>query len=267
MTHIIPPISRLSADVLEEILGHLDSVSLSFAIRAHRVFWTTFRICQQRILRGLLLQLIKPELLPLTLVTQEATSINVQDWDQIRCLLARLNNSRVTPNLSHYNSPLTLRAVLEIEITHRTIENLASSFAGLAMMRSAANLRGTTPGPPNPIEELRIHRAFYRFQLYCNIFGRRALEHAGQTVPKEESCGRDGEDLECELDCFFWPWPPWVNEQLACVFEYLEDKLSVYFDDVAAHDVEWGWKKVDWVDPTVAVSHRRSFVSELVSQI
>lgn len=73
--------------------------------------------------------------------------------------------------------------------------------------------------------------------------------------------GLDPEDMRRELESFFWPWPPWANEQLACVFEYLETVISVFFDDVAAHDVEWGWRKVDWVEPSVAIPHRRFLVS------
>jgi hypothetical protein len=69
------------------------------------------------------------------------------------------------------------------------------------------------------------------------------------------------EEMRYELQSFLWVWPPWVNEQLACVFEYLKVKLSGFFDEVAAHDVEWGYRRVDWIEPTVAIPHRRFLVS------
>jgi hypothetical protein len=115
-------------------------------------------------------------------------------------------------------------------------------------------------------EEPRILRAFYRFQLYCNIFGRKTLDAAKQAPPeisdrlRQPWPGKSPEDVQRELELFFWPWPPWANEQLACVFEYLETNLSVYFNDVASHDIEWGRRQVDWLEPTVAIPHRQFLV-------
>ncbi|KAJ0324575.1 hypothetical protein COL922a_013674 [Colletotrichum nupharicola] len=45
---------------------------------------------------------------------------------------------------------------------------------------------------------------------------------------------------------FFHPFSPWVNEQILCVYRYLERKVAEAYDDVAAHDVDWGKVPVEW---------------------
>jgi hypothetical protein len=48
------------------------------------------------------------------------------------------------------------------------------------------------------------------------------------------------------LDIFlFGPFSPWINEQLACVHDYLEEVLSKAFEEIAAHNIRWGAKSVD----------------------
>jgi hypothetical protein len=164
--------------------------------------------------------------------------------------------------------------VAAMERVHLMVGYFTADFAQQAIPRFNRIFGTTRPATSSPPEELRILRAFYRFQLYCNIFGRKAIdsarqadltapvgeEWAGQTLPRK-SPG----DMRRELEYFFWPWPPWANEQLACVFEYLETVISVFFDDVASHDIEWGWRQVDWVEPGVAIPHRRFLVSGLLS--
>ncbi|KAK4241286.1 hypothetical protein C8A03DRAFT_12434 [Achaetomium macrosporum] len=274
------PIRNLPTEIVAEVLTGLDSSSLSSALLAHRLFWETFQGCQRQILREIVTRLIPPQLLPLASVTYEASLIDYSDWNRSRRLLDQLHylhNNQAPASASSASSPppwqwpLTRRVTAAMERVHLMVKHFAADFAQRTIPRFSHIFQATRPETCTPSEELRILRAFYRFQLYCNIFGRKALESAREAV-----CGREydwesqqlvgqksDEDVQGELQAFFWVWPPWVNEQLACIFEYLETRLSGFFDEVAAHDVEWGYRRVDWIEPTVAISHRRFLVSTI----
>ncbi|KAK4147356.1 uncharacterized protein C8A04DRAFT_24598 [Dichotomopilus funicola] len=270
----VPPIYGLPTEIVAHILGCLDSRSLLSTILAHPLFHATFQTFQQHVLKEILLRLVPPQLLPLAFATYEAESIDYSDWNSIRRLLDRVHVrqdqavSSPSPALGLPPLPLTHRMVAAIERIHRMIEYFTHDLTQRAIPRFNYIFETTRPATISPSEELRILRAFYRFQLYCNIFGRKAIESAGQanlTAPRTKDevwasvtlSSKSPEDMLRELETFFWPWPRWANEQLACVFEYLEAVISVFFDDVAAHDVEWGWRKVDWVEPNIATPHRR----------
>ena len=271
----LAPIHGLAIEVVAEILAGLDSSSLSSALLAHPLFWATFQAYQQQILGEILLRLIPPQILPLAFATCEAASIDYSDWDLIRRLLHRLqaDQARVlgaspTP-LSLRPLTLTRRMVAAMESVHLMVKYFTADFAQQAIPRFCHMFDTKRPETRSLYEELRILRAFYRFQLYSNIFGRKAMECARQMTRTfggedwlvQTLAGKSREEMRCELESFFWPWPPWANEQLISVFEHLEAVISVYFDEVASHDIEWGWRKVDWVQPSVAIPHRRFLVS------
>ncbi|KAK3897507.1 hypothetical protein C8A05DRAFT_19750 [Staphylotrichum tortipilum] len=264
----LPLIHGLAAEVVAQILACLDSSSLSSALLAHPLFRVTFQVYQQRILKESLLNLIPPKLLALAFATHDAATIDYSDWNMIKRLLEQLTEVQGGSNPRPLSWPLTRRTVAAIERVHLMVQYFTSDFVQQAIPRLNRIFETTRPETYiSQYEELRILRAFYRFQLYCNIFGRKTVDAAKQAPPtirgwpRQPWPGKSPEDVQCELELFFWPWPPWANEQLACVFEYLETNISVYFNDVASHDIEWGRRQVDWVEPTVAIPHRQFLVS------
>jgi hypothetical protein len=68
---------------------------------------------------------------------------------------------------------------------------------------------------PSREEAFRIHRAFYRFELYSRIFGPRALVlgHRGSL-----------------WDTFFIDWPPWEIEEFFCVYQFLQHQFKARND-------------------------------------
>ena len=263
----LPLIYSLAAEVVAQILAFLDSSSLSSALAAHTLFRVTFQVYEQRILKETLRHLIPPKLLALAFATHDAATIDYSDWNLIKRLLEQLTEAQrgSGPRLSP--RPLTRRTVTAIERVHLIVQHFTTNLAQQAVPRFNRIFETTRPEAYiSESEEPRILRAFYRFQLYCNIFGRKTLDTAKQAPPeisdgpRQPWPGKSPEDVQRELELFFWPWPPWANEQLACVFEYLETNLSVYFNDVASHDIEWGQRQVDWLEPTVAIPHRQFLV-------
>ena len=71
------------------------------------------------------------------------------------------------------------------------------------------------------VEKLRIHRAFYRYQIYCNQYN----------IAKDQRL-----ELDNVRDVFFEPMASWEVEEFACIVDNLNDKLAV-LDEVAYHDL------------------------------
>ncbi|KAK3938124.1 hypothetical protein QBC46DRAFT_441437 [Diplogelasinospora grovesii] len=259
-------IRRLPVEVVTGVLATLDSTKdLISAIRSHRVFFNGFHSYQQRVLKGIMIHMIPREILPLAIATHEAALlVDIEIWEEIQPLILSLLSiiNSTSPESSPLYPRVTLQLATALEKTHRMVEYFTNDYVASAIP-ALNDLFGASKGKNvSAVERCRLYRAFYRFQLYCNIYGRHAIEKTRRAVRRTHAWHaatyrRSDEDTRRELACFFHPWPPWMNEQLACVFEYLETKLSVVFNDVAAHDVEWGWKKIDWVSWTVAVPTRR----------
>jgi hypothetical protein len=89
---------------------------------------------------------------------------------------------------------------------HSCVEFFATRFAAEMLSPSSA-FAYIDPPPAWPLsrsEMIRVQRAFYRFEVYCNLF-------------------RDPElfDFREQRDLFFFKFAHWENEQLACVYGYL----------------------------------------------
>ena len=76
----------------------------------------------------------------------------------------------------------------------------------------------------------RFIRAFWRFELYCNLFRIQNLEDGSV---QERILRADQKTL------FFDHFAPYENEQLACIDDYFWDQISPAFDHIAQHDIEW----------------------------
>jgi hypothetical protein len=116
----------------------------------------------------------------------------------------------------------------------------------------------------------------YRYLLYCNLFR--------SDTPLDRG-------LESPITLYFFQkFSPWVNEQLACVHDYFERVLSrgescigytipeasiclstngayftAAFDEVAAHDVAWGYQGIVWRTGAEKNEHKQGYVRHLAS--
>ena len=82
-------------------------------------------------------------------------------------------------------------------------------------------------------ESYRVARAFYRLQIYTNLFAE------GQEDPdlfawykgnREETAGKAKEDIPSptrdQMFVLFNQHQPWINEQLACVYNFPETRIT-----------------------------------------
>ena len=103
--------------------------------------------------------------------------------------------------------------VPQINHTYEMMDAMATGFAACALERissgSGAGARSTS-APLSPAEHFRFCRAFYRVELYATLFrGCAFADHVNRW--------------------FFLRHPPWENEQLACVYNYLGTRLDQGF--------------------------------------
>jgi hypothetical protein len=214
--------------MIAEILANLDRMChLYAALLTHPMFLVAWKSCQQQILEGIVSQQIPSLILPLAISTLEADSIDYEDWEKIYSVLHSLDNVEQSSLLKRM-SPLTPQRVMALERTHLAVCHFSFDFASQSALafNNIFEIRGRDLWSAS--ERLRFYRAFYRFQLYCNIWGRKLISSVREASRSgEDMAQRSYGDLQRELNYFFWPWPPWVNEQLASIFEYLERKLSI----------------------------------------
>ena len=101
----------------------------------------------------------------------------------------------------------------QINYTYGTMDAMATAFAAYALNLLSPS-GGTTPTSVSlsPTEHFRFCRAFYRVELFHTLDRRGAF-----------GWGASAHDTH---HGFFLRHPPWENEQLCCVYEYLRIRLD-----------------------------------------
>ncbi|KAF9869875.1 hypothetical protein CkaCkLH20_12674 [Colletotrichum karsti] len=240
-------IEKLPLHVTSGILAQLDTIAqLSLVVRSHRIFHDAFNENSQTVARSVVLNQIPPGMFPYAAALLHSIHVNPSKHDAVRELLSQLETTLTSNNtkigqLSHY--PLSAYAALSRDLS--AVEILRNDMVAetLPLFKSRFEFDHT---PEASDQELyRLNRAFLRYQLMCNLF----------CIP----C-KVGRPLSCEeiTRCFFSSFSPWVNEQMLCVYAYLERKVAEAFDDVAAHDVDHGEMPIDWEEDGTESSHIQS---------
>ncbi|KAB5577709.1 hypothetical protein GE09DRAFT_1280215 [Coniochaeta sp. 2T2.1] len=278
-----PAILRLPREIIIHILSSLPSIKhLPSVLLSHRAFNTAFRQHKQCVFLGILLQQIPRRLLPLAVATHKVKSLIHQPWDSDHddanwaAVGPLLEQAFVqVPPTSPFTSisPLTPLDVLSLEKTQSIIHHFTTDFASTSLPLYKASFSSTPisrrPDTPTADELDRIYRAFYRFELYTRTLGLRSLyisttsESDASTQSRTDDTATDA-DAILELgrisDSFFNPWSAWANEQLLCVYKYLDGKVAAPFSEIPQHDLEWAYRRVNWVEPGPRGENRRYFL-------
>jgi hypothetical protein len=124
----------------------------------------------------------------------------------VMALLDKLYSQR--DHFSTYVPQLSTGHVQQIHSTYYAIDAMATDFAVCALERISPKGRvGSANTPLSPAEHFRFRRAFYRVELFYTLF----------------RCGAFDDNMNC---WFFSRYPPWENEQLGCVSQYLRARLD-----------------------------------------
>ena len=102
---------------------------------------------------------------------------------------------------------------LEISRFHIIIDNFSRNYANKVLAGApTSDYKVPRITQPTPTETGRIQRAFYRFEIFCNLFP--PLSNISYNKMKDEWAD------------FFNRFAPWENEQLACIHDFLVREIT-----------------------------------------
>ena len=137
-----------------------------------------------------------------------------------------LESYRTHHHPSHSLDTLTLDQLISMATFHFTIiKPLVWYYPGWAM----DNLSREIKDPPSHgllsiIEETRLVRSLYRFQLYCNLFG------VGRYPFRQRLLKFSSVDF---LRLFLNTYEPWEAEELVCIHTFVAKNFDKIFDGIA----------------------------------
>ncbi|EPE32081.1 hypothetical protein GLAREA_12163 [Glarea lozoyensis ATCC 20868] len=230
----MPNLVDLPYEVIASILRNLDNVRdlLPCLLTCQHVH-TTFKeypMLKEDIFR----RQVIPTLLPYSIALVKASHLPVPHTSSsIQALLATLYDE--PGQLVTLLNTMPLSDFSQMGHIHDVIESLAISFAN----DSWALQRHDDPSLPDDLvlsekEHFRFCRAFYRAQLFFNLFP------GTEDEPYDTAESRD-------VVWFLSMHAPWENEQLSCVQDYLQEIFFKASFDVIAHDVHYGGLEIDYL--------------------
>ncbi|KAG8156475.1 hypothetical protein KVR01_013709 [Diaporthe batatas] len=264
------PFLQMPLHLLTLILSELDDMqSLGSAIRSHRLLYAAYRDDTNTVLKSILRNQIPPGLMRYAVVAHDARHIDRDDKEALDQLLVETLGRRDRRGLTFHQRFLKYRIennaaapalAAALSSTHSVVQHFSRRFLAdtLPLAPEVFGPARSRSAEASADEIFRACRALYRFEIYCNVGFR------------DDDNGEPGGDLSqgwssvrkgCQEYTHFRAFSPWVNEQLACMHDYLERVLSRVFDEIAAHDVEWGAKSVDWLSRGKENMHKQAYLS------
>ncbi|KAI1413251.1 hypothetical protein F5Y13DRAFT_198969 [Hypoxylon sp. FL1857] len=223
-----------------QILGQLDTVrQLGPVIRSHRIFYTIFKANSLALARAIVSKQIPSRLAHSLFLFLVSANVSLKDYAMIRNLLtdfAAASSIPAAAGVPPFNLPfnLSFSGYYNLSENYAAAKLLVKNMADETMDIPTKRLGLTRQSPEITSQEtFRLMRAFLRYQLMCNLFCRNTGEEPNEEANRVRSL-------------FFSTFSPWVNEQMLCVYAYLERKVTAAFDDLVAHDVEWGKLGASW---------------------
>ena len=218
-------LERLTYDVRRLILSSVYTIAdLSALIRASPVFYRDYAVDPEKWLYGCLKLELGPTIVDAFNVHLSSTIASRQDHtldnrsrtlDNIRQLISshRSRNSAsigvksVLPSKAEILSMVAFHSTVMMPLVSRFIEWTQRHFEALSL-----------PDGLSHTESKRILRGFYRYQLFCKVFGPN-----GQTIQPFVSA-------DYKLEWFFSLYEPWEREEILCVHEFVNDKYQRVLD-------------------------------------
>ena len=202
----------LPTELLQAILSHAgDAFSLKNLAQCCSSFHRAFLANQDFLLQTVLRNEISAGVLPDALVTfasarllrgEEFTTIpsdgHLRQGFDCQAQLRQL----VKLGLISWSVP----KALALSQLHSHIVFFTHKFASTLVTNPITGSSNQNPVVLRPKELERIERSFYRYELFCNL----------------SRAGSQGEDRE-----FLEKFAPWENEQLATIYDFLYDQMSI----------------------------------------
>lgn len=211
-----------------EVMQRADEISaLSTLIHSIPSFFNVFTKAKTTILRSVLRRAIQPLVTQDALTVLDSSKLTVSGTEEVRRFLESYKyRLKIKDPLTLTESLSPLSTHMDLSRKHKLVEWFTHDLCTTILSSPPFTRQGETKSLPVSTEEtVRIHRALYRFELYCDLFR--------PTIPSRLGPDEAREQL---LDL----WPAWEVEELSCIHTYLSRRLSDVVDEVAEHDVELG---------------------------
>ena len=202
-------LENLTLELLQYIVGLLpDPSSLCSAILASSTMYNAFIQVEVPVTSQVVRNLIDVDVLPEAAAAWKSSHLAGFTRNLLQNFVDDQLRPRQAPPLSW-----TLSEALSLNDLQRHVEHFSLDFASRVSKKLFESSDSNTMpwNFPTPSEHRRIQRAFYRFEIYCNLFRFRKPPAF---------------DINEQRTVFFSRFSPWVNEQLGCVHDYLFYKLS-----------------------------------------
>lgn len=271
---------RLSPELITPILLELSEFqSLHSLIRASPKCYQVFLASKERILISLMHQKIQPAAFIDALAAVKASQLKEKGPDRkdVLAFLRKYENKRhkAVEQKERHHSLSTAVSLCQLyrssqyfikDLTSRSnfylrrykdtaLDRTRSSPQDISIILeeygSAALRKGTEPAmdrddqyaPLSDVEEGRLQRAFYRYELYTQIFSS-GIEHNGKRLW----------EIPAESYFFLTKYQHWEIEELGCVVSHLWSLLSHSFDRIEPTFVGSKLPEPPWDDSETRIS-------------
>ena len=198
-------------ELIQHILSLLpDAKSLHSASVSCRLLRDSFRSHEHSICSDIANNVFDHECLHEVFATYSSARTAAKNWSLSKT--RRFIDWYVSPkNQSFAPKFLRLKMLHSMDRLHLCIQNLVDDFSQSAISDKNREADRETSPTITATERRRFIRAFYRFEIYCNIFGSRIKKPFR---------------LEELAHVLFNRFAPWETEQLACVHDFLMFKVT-----------------------------------------
>ncbi|KAL3458210.1 hypothetical protein BJX64DRAFT_267015 [Aspergillus heterothallicus] len=222
-------LEQLSTEIIQAILSELSDIeSLESAALTGPCLYAAVKGAEFQIVKTVLLRQLGADILHDALSTEVAMQRTT--WQESEA--ADFLSSYFCRNEQPFDSILnyTLSQALRLARLHALIDVFTRDLTApiLARNKPLPDRISELQSPARPLSQTerdRFFRTFYRFQIYCSLFG-----------DPEECLYQDGPERN---EVYFAHFSAWENEQLACIHDYLLRVMTPAFRHVAETDPDW----------------------------
>ncbi|KAM3064801.1 hypothetical protein ACMFMG_008718 [Clarireedia jacksonii] len=202
-------VADLPCEVIASILKNLDNIhSVLPCILVSRKFYLSYQE-HPSIKKEIVINHITPSLLPYAVAVRAASHLpKPLSAASIDKILDIIYAPQAQLNAHQGLDEMILDDLLHMVRMHDIIQNLVIEFAD-----SAWSILSPDDTDLSTSEYFRFSRAFYRFELLCSLFS------------YQSPLFSDLEDSKAKSQ-FLSRHAPWENEQIGCIHDFLERKMS-----------------------------------------
>lgn len=206
------PIKGLPFELICMILWNVSGVhALQAARQSSPVFYRVIPNLNEGIVRRVFFNHVHPSILPEANVALAASRIQNTprgedvDLKTFALLLAYETQGPIEQILI---SGWSLRDAIEVGQLHCAVDIFTRRFITKALHSRSGSYESAAP--VTRLERLRIERAFYRFEIYCNMFRPASSNYGGRDTFRSP-----------EKYAYFRHYEPWEVEQIGCIHDFL----------------------------------------------